>query len=133
MQEDTTPKRNYSRLIAIARNIAALIVTLAGAAVIAFVCWPNNVDNVEYVAIVASTTGLVASLLGAVNGSVWYVVWLLGIMSFFGIRIWPETDPEWGIGLALHGMNAVPMIPIGILVSYLKKRLKDPLPKNARG
>ena len=124
MLEDTTPNRNHSRLIAIARNVAAVIVTLAGVAVISFVRWPNAISDLAYVTVVASATSLVASLLGATNGSVWYVAWMIGLLVCDEINNWPEGDPELILGLALHGMCAAPMIPIGFLVSLLKSHSK---------
>jgi hypothetical protein len=125
MQQSHKLTRNQLWLISIARNIAAFIVTLLGAATIMFVRWPNAINDVLYVTLVASLTGLIASIIGKANGFIWFIAWMAALMPFNVINNWPVGDPEWGLGLCIHSMFAFPIIPIGYLVRYIKIRLQS--------
>jgi hypothetical protein len=113
--------RDCFRPISLARNVAATVVTVGGAAFVMFVPSWWTCEN-EWSRLVPFTivVGLIASVLGQCRGVIWFVVWMLSITVFDEINNWPDGDPELGLGLVLHGMAALPMIPLGIPANSLK-------------
>jgi hypothetical protein len=123
MPERLTTMRNCLRPIAIARNAAALIVTLGGAAFVMFApWWWQGMCDLLYVSLCAGVVGFAAAMLGRCNGVVWYGVWMLGLLVCDEINNAPDGDPELMLGAVLSGMAALPMIPLGVLANYLKNR-----------
>jgi hypothetical protein len=115
-------------MIWILRNFAALAIVLSVSAIIMHVKWPSWAKylgwdyDLIFVALCAGTTGLIASLIGDVNGTVWYPVWLLGI--FVSHAIIDPPDPEWGIGICYHAYTAAPLLLIGFFTSLVKKKMR---------
>jgi hypothetical protein len=123
MSEKLNPTRDHFLLIGLARNIAALIVTLGGAAFVMFVpWWWQGMCDLLNVSLCASAIGFIASILGRCNGAVWYIAWMLGLLVCDEINNWPGGDPELILGAGFHGMCAAPMIPIGYLINFLKQQ-----------
>ena len=87
------------------RNFAALIVVVGGAALVMFGHWDQTVgmNDLLFTALCAGATGAIASLVGRVNGTVWYAIWLLGIAVFDEINNNPKGDPEFVFGVCAMG------------------------------
>jgi hypothetical protein len=122
-----------SQLIAGLRNLAALAVTLGGAAFIMLAPWRGWVkpsllwmgwDYDEWFALLfAASVGFVASVIGKYNGAVWYIPWLIGIGSSDQFTN-PQGDPEFCLGMAIWARLSFPMVPVGFLTSVMKKRFR---------
>jgi hypothetical protein len=112
------------------RNFAALVVVLGVSSFTMILPnwqpWPFDHlgpnGDFFFVALLSGTTGLVASIIGKLNGAIWYPVWLLGISTTH--KIVDPPDPEAFIGFVLHAVIASPMVPVGFVTSFSKSRWK---------
>jgi hypothetical protein len=118
-----TAKENESQVIAGLRNLAALAVTLGGAAFIMLApwrCWINGFSDMWFELFFATAVGFVAAVVGKYNGAVWYIPWLLANGILDGINN-PQGDRYFLEGMAICARLSFPMVPVGFITSFVKK------------
>ena len=108
------------------RNTLAATIVLLSAAYLAFSdSWPWwQMDSPRFISLFTGLTALLASSIGTATGMLWYPAWLF---SFGAACAYTHPDdPEMPMGIALYGIDAVPMLFVGYISNAVKRGRKVP-------